>query len=241
MAVNSEFVKKHWAVITGGIVGLFVLYYIIKHASTPADATSTDISGGGQQVQALSAAASLQNAQTNAQVETSQLSSMVAAHQIDAQLQATALTTAAQLAATQQKISADRDVSLADAAATVQVQKLISDQAVAQTQIQGTVLQNLAVTAGKNKVALQAEQNKVALQMIQNSNAQVMYGVTHDTGHLKSYLEALAPVIAAETGQGGAAVGLANANTAKDIGTSVGTQVSQVAGGIDSVLSGLFG
>src|SRR4051812_49455184 len=97
----TVWIKSHKGLAIGGLLGLILLYYILKRAGgSAASSGSPDLSGGGQQVQALTAAASLQNAQVNGQVEVAQLQSAVASNGIAASLQADLAKTAAQLDAT---------------------------------------------------------------------------------------------------------------------------------------------
>lgn len=242
MTFSVEYAKSHWKVLLGAFVGVLLLYYIYRSAGrAAAPAASTDLSAGSYQLQGLNAAGAMQAAQINAGIETAQLQSQVASHGIDAQLTSNLAMTQAQLAAAQAKTAGEIVTTLDAHATAVQMQHIVSDTALAQTKVQADTLKALAVTAGQTQVQVQQAKNVVAQASIKSVNDQIMYAITHDTGHLASFLQSFAPVVAAETGQGGAAVGLANANTARAIGTSPGTQISQIGSGIGSVLNGLFG
>lgn len=235
-----NYLKQHWQLAAGGVFGLLLLFYLVRkmNAGGPSP-SSADVSSAG--AQALNAAASLQNAQVNGQVETAQLSAQVASNQVSAQLQANLALTAAQEATTSQKIAADTVVQLGAQTTAVQLQHILSDTSLATTKIQSDTITTLGKTAGQTAVALQAEKNKVALQSLADSNALINYGVTHDTGHVASYLSAIAPDILAITGQGNAAASVAASNTAKDIHGDATSIISTVSGGISSLMSGLFG
>ncbi len=250
MHLSIQFAKQHWRAIGGSIVGLLVLYFLyeeLSRQSAPAGTTATDLSGTANAVQSLSAAASLQNAQLNAQVETASYSANVANNQTAAQLQASLADTAAKLAATQQSTSAGLAVSLDQDATALSIQKVISDQAVSQTAIQGQTLVDLGQTAGQTQVQLAQVQAQVEQAQLSTVAKQIK-NVQDYSKHAASDYSALAPVIAIETGQGYAAGQLASANTAQKIANSpgatvagVGAGVGSAAKGIGSLLTGLFG
>jgi len=136
MAINIQFVKDRWPLIVGGLVGLFILYYLLKKFSHSGGSSSPDLSAQTSgNVLALSSAASLQNAQLNAQISQAQLQAGVATNQIAAQLQASLADTAGKVAVASKQIDSQTAIALGDQSSKVAIQQLISDQAVAQTQI----------------------------------------------------------------------------------------------------------
>lgn len=240
----TEFGKKHWQVIAGALVGILVLYYLYKTlsgASTSTPGSSTDISGGANSVQALSAAADLTNAQTNAGVEVASYSAQVADNQTQAQLQATLAQTAAQLDATNKQTQAAEVVDLGSQSTAVSLQSIQSGAQVEQTQIEGATLDTLARTAGQTAVQVQQAKNQVALAQLSDVASQVTQ-IQDNSKHASQDYAAFAPILALETGQGTAAAGIAAANSKTAVASSQATAsvASSVSSGIGSLLSGLF-
>lgn len=245
MPFDVAYAKQHWHYLAGGLVGLLVLYYIYEKAkggTAAAPAAAPDLSGGSPQLLALSASASQANAQVNAAVETAQLQAEVATNGIAAQLQSNTIKTAAELAATQQKTSADTTVALGAQNTQVQLAHITADAQVKQTQIEGATLETLGATAAQRDVILQQSRDAVSMSAIAAADRQVTYGITHDTGHVASYLDHITPVILAETGQGGAAAQVSANNTAAKISgdQTTASVVHSVSSGISSIFSGLF-
>jgi len=257
LAVNIEFAKKHWAAIVGGVFGLLVLYYLYEtlssSSSSPASTSSTDLSGGATQALALSSAADLTNAQTNAQTEVAAYSADVANNQTAAQLQASLATTAAQLAATKQQTSATlaiqlgaQQTALAQTKTTVggavNIQELQSQAAVDEEQIQGSTLTSLAKTAGQTQVQIAQAQEQIALsqistqqEAIQTTASLISSGALNKGGQAgKTQTAAL---VAAE-GQTGSAEAIAGAKGPPSTAAQV---ISGITGAASSILSGLFG
>lgn len=226
MAVNIEFAKKHWPILTGGIVGLLLLFYLLRHKSASAS-SSTDISGGAGQVQAISAAADLQNSQANSNITMAAYQAGVANNGIAAGLQSDLAKTAAQLAAAQTATASKTVVALDTNKTAVELQKVMADATVKQTTIQGQTLVALGSQAAYIK---QRQQDYV--------NNQVMNIMTHSK-HFSTDIQNFTPTILAETGQGTSAVGVADANTRRAAATSPAATIS-AASGIASMLAGLF-
>lgn len=235
MPLNAEFAKKHWPILVGGLVGLFVLYYLYKRGQV-APAATTDLSGGAGAVQNLSAAASLQNAQLNAQVETAAYTANTQNNQIAAALQASLATTAAQLAATQQQTSAAEAVALGGqqtsielakvaAGQAVDIQTLQSNENVARAQIESDTLTGIAQTEGQTMVQIEQAKQATALAQISNVNEQIN-AMFKGSKHFSTDIRAFAPIIALETGQGYAAPQLGAANAAAVAATSPGAVIS---------------
>lgn len=230
MTFNFQFVKEHWKLTAGALLGVFVLYFLLKRASTGATASSnaTDLSGGASQVQALSAAASLQNATTNGQIAVAQLNSSVAAIQVKAQLQS-------DLA----KTSAERDVALAsiggDIAKTqittqggVDIAQISADAGVHTAQIESATLEDLAHTAASVKI----QQNKIVQDQIQQ--------IFQHSKHASQDYTAFAPVIALELGYPQAVPSTAAANAASRTSSSTANTIAAASSGVSTIFKGLF-
>lgn len=225
--MNTEWLKTHWYYIAGGLVGLFVLYEVISSLSGGSSSTAsspTDISGGANQLAALTASADLTNAQVNGQITTASYAADVANNQTAAALQLGEVQTAAQLDATNHQTNAAVDVALGTAADAVQVQSIVTSGQVQQTQIEGATLEHLATTAAS-----------VPLAQINAVSKQVDNLMTYSK-HFGTDIQAFAPVIAEETGQGSSA-----GSVKKAPGSTTAQNISAVSGGIGTVLAGLFG
>lgn len=263
----KKFTKEHWALIVGGIVGLFVLYYLVEHlAASPAStsaASGTSLAGNTSNVDALGASADLANAQTNAAIETSQINGAVEDNQIAASLQSTAITTAAQLNAENAKTASDTAIALAgyssadaiakinagvavttngqDVQGAVDTQSLKTNQAIKTAQIEGSTLQNLADTSAATTLAVTESNNAVKQSEITDVNSQIGT-LLQSSKHFGSDIQAIAPVFAIETGQGNDAGSLAASN-AQTATAKAGATASEVKTGgslLSSVLGGLF-
>lgn len=236
--------KAHWKGLAGAFFGLLVLYYLYeKLAGGSGASASSDVSGGGATIQGLSAAASLQNAQVNGQVEVAQIQGAVAAAGIQASLANSLELTRAQLEATNNQTAAGVAVALGQQATDITTQKLVSEQAVQQTAIQGATLDQLERTQGQTEVQIAGIQAAVSSQMIATVGKQIQT-IQSYSKHASQDYKAIAPIIAIETGQGYVAPGIANANAATDIAKSPGatiTAVGTAAKGVGSLLAGLFG
>lgn len=225
----TVWIKSHKGLAIGGLLGLILLYYILKRAGgSAASSGSPDLSGGGQQVQALTAAASLQNAQVNGQVEIAQLQSAVATNGIAASLQADLAKTAAQLDATNRQTNADVAKTAIEGQTMVELQQIVSNADVKKIQIEGSTY-----------VALGAQHASTENLMIQTVGAQIKQIQEHSRHASQDYRE-IAPIIALETGQGYAAGPVANAAATH----AVGQANAEAAAGssiFSSLMTGLFG
>jgi hypothetical protein len=241
MTLNSAYLKSHWYYVAGALFGVFVLYELVKNLSGgSAGGTSPNISGGDKQLAALQAGADLTNAQTNAQITTASIAGSVATNQALFALKATELTTAAQLDATNHQTEAARQVGLAHEQGAVSIQSIITSGHLAETQAEIAGLENIAVTSGNTQKAIAETMIKPQLAMVENINAQVGT-IQKYSKHASQDYKAITPVILAETGQGGAAVGVAQANTQEAVAKSPGAVISAASKGIGTILSGLFG
>lgn len=243
MALNAEFLKKHWAAIAGSLVGILVIYYLYQSFSggsaSTTSSSSPDLSGGATNALALSSAASLQNAQLNAGVETASYSADVANNQTAAALQASLADTAAKLSATNLQTTTAGAVALGAQDTTKTIQTLQSEQAVQQTQIEGSTLESLARTAGQTQVQVQQAKNQVALVVANNVNTQISNLATYSK-HFGSDIQKIAPALLAETGQGSSAPGVEAGIAGQAIATGAPAVISAAAGGVSSILTGLF-
>jgi hypothetical protein len=226
--MNTAWLKSHWYYALAGVVGIIVLYELVKKGQGGAASPSGDLSGGGIAQQNLVAAADLQNAQTNAVITQAAYAANVANNQTVAQLKATEVETAAKLMATQQQTEAAREVQLAGIHAGVEMQSIVTSGHVAEVQIEGSTITNLA--------KIQADVSKTML----NNVAKQVSTIQTYSKHASQDYASIAPVLAIETGQGGAAAAIGTANA-----QSKASQTASVAGGIaklgSSLISGLFG
>jgi hypothetical protein len=229
MHVNVEVVKKHWKPITAGVLGFLLLLWLLKRAAGGSAASSApaDLSGGASQVQAYSAAASLQNAQINGQVETAQLQAGVATNAIAAQLQGDLAKTAAELDATNHQTNAAIAIATVAAGRDVSIQQIQSTAAVQQTAIEGNTLNDLGALAAK----VQMQRNTIVAGQINQIMAH--------SKHFQADIGAFAPVAAVESGAPQAAPALAGANAQVKIATSPAATINSIAN-VGKVFAGLF-
>jgi hypothetical protein len=230
MHLHLEFVKRHWRVLAYGIVGLLVLYVLYERLKAPSSQSGVagDISGGANQVQAISAAADLQNSQVNGQIVVAQIQGQVQQVGIAAALQASLANTAAQLAATQGQTTAAEAVGLAQTSALVSIQKLQSDAAVAQTAIEGATIATLG-----------AQRENVALHSLEIVKKQVS-NIQNFSKHAGTDYTKIAPLIALELGQGDAAASLGASAAADSAAHSPAAIVSSASGIFSGLMTGLF-
>jgi hypothetical protein len=241
MALNTEWLKAHWYYIAGGLIGLFVVYEIIQGLSASGSgtsATSTDVSGGANQLQALQASADLTDAQVNGQVTTASYAANVADNQTAAALQLGEVQTAAEEDVTNQQTSAAERVALGTAADAVQAQDLVTQGQVQETEIEGNTLDTLASTAGETETNIAKIQASVPLAEIAETSSQVS-NLMQYSKNFGSDIQKIAPVIAEETGQGSSAGSVKpSASTTQNPVTTAAA--SGIGSGISSILSGLF-
>lgn len=225
MAVNFTWVKEHKYTVLGGLAGVLVVLYLLKHSQAAASSGS-DLSGGAGAVTNYDAAASLQNAQVNGQVEIAQVQAGVQYAGIQAQSDVAKTTVAAELAAAMQKTSADAAVALGGQGAAVEIQRIQSEQQVEQTQIVGATIETL----GSQQATVKMQQNQIVA-------AQVAQIQAHSK-HASQDYTAIAPILAIEQGQQGSAAATAAANAADRTAASAvkGTAI-QTGGAVISNLS----
>lgn len=224
--MNTAWLKAHWYYGLAGVIGLLVLYKLLKAGGASSGAGAVD--NGSAQQQGLVAAADLQNAQTNAVITSAAYAANVANNQTAAELQLGIVKTAAQLAATQQQTEAARQVDLAGIHAGVEMQSIVTSGQVQETAIIGKTYTDIArINAG------------VTTTMLNNVAKQVSTIQTYSK-HASQDYAAIAPILAIETGQGGAAAAIGTANA-----QSKASQTASVTGGIatlgKTLLTGLFG
>lgn len=231
-----EVAKRHWVAIAGGLVGLFVLYYLAKQLS--AGGGGSDLSGGAATVTGLSAAASLQNAQLNAQTANASLQASVAQNGIQAQLQSDLAKTAAELAAQQQATAATTAVSLGAQSTAVSIQQIQSDQAIKETAIKGQTYEDITATQAQSQVLINASHDallKTSIEGIQSQIADVL-----SKGNRQTTLTALSPIIAAELGEQAASAAASQGNATVQSVHSPAGLLNGVAEAGSAILTGLF-
>lgn len=205
-----------------------MLYSLYKRRSGSTAGSGMDLSSSNT-LQALNAQQQLENAQYNAQVETTQLQAQVATTQVNDALAATNTTVAAQQQVSDAQIAAELQATTGAQSTALAIQKLQSDQAVAQTAIEGEVIDNIAKIKGD-----------ILLAQVKNVNSQIQTLMKYSK-HFGTDVQKIAPVIALETGQGGAAPGLASANASQAAATSPAAIVTAASGPLSALLTGLFG
>ena len=220
--MNLEIVKKH-PYVTGGIaiVGVVILYILIKRGSSSSSAT-VDSSTGSLQFQQIQAATNLQNAQYGSQVEIAQLAGQVASHQADAQVQAVALETAAA-----QNIVATQTTGGVDTA------RINADATTQQTQIQADAATEIAhATLNTQLQIANGAFQEEARHTIYNYNTAAT--VIQDTaqGHLSS--TGATKLLSALQGRGPEAIA---ANQPSDVASSPGNILSSLTKAATSIFS----
>lgn len=228
-ALNAAWIKAHWHYVVAGLFGVFVLYELSKSlGASRSPAGGPDVSGGADQLQSLSAAADLQNAQVNGQVQQSAYAATVADNQIAASLELGKTQTAAQLEATNLQTEATREVNLAAIQGAVDTQAIQASAAITEAKIQSSTVEQLAATA-----------IKVPLAQIAVVGKQVDNIMTYSK-HAGSDYQAFAPILALETGQGYAAPGI-EASVAAAGASKTQSIVGGITGVFSSLMKGLFG
>lgn len=228
--MNEAWLKSHWYYVAGALIGLFVVYEILKSAGASASGTTaaTDLSGGGQQIQALTSAAAIQDAQTNAQTTVAAYAASVQSNQIAATLQLGEVQTAAELAATQQKTQAAEDVSIHTSDNQVATQAIITQGQVLQTQIEGQTIDTLGAQSTSVKLA------QVAAVKEQVDN------LARYSKHFGTDIGKLTPALLAETGQGSSAPGVQAAVSGQAIAVGTPAVISASTSLGSKILQGLF-
>lgn len=242
MSFDLAFVKQHWHWLAAGFVGLLVLFYLSKQsgAASSSGTSSTDLSSGSNP--SLDAAQLMAQASLNGQVETTQIQGQVASEQVAAQLDATNKQTAAEAAVALGGQAEDLAKTQVNDQTAIGLQHIVTTGQVQQTQIEGQTLTTLGATAAQAEVAVEQSRDQVALSQIQDVNNQITTIQKYSKNAGKDYAS-IAPVIALETGQGGAATGIANANAKVAVSNGTPATIAAAGGaasGIGKVLSGLF-
>jgi hypothetical protein len=230
MPLDTQWLKSHWYYIAAGVVGFFVLYEIISRLGGSSGASSSDLGGGAAQVNQLQAGVDVANADSNAKIAVAQIAGQVASNQALEQLQATEATVAGEVAVGLAQTQAARDVAITQSNNLVRTQQIVTTGQVQETGIVGRTL-----------VLLGAQKVSVATHITDTVAAQITQIQGHSK-HASQDYAAIAPLIALETYQGGAGVGIAQANTAKATGVAAveGGVASTVVGGLTKILTGLF-
>lgn len=228
--------KGHWYYIVGGIIGIFVLYELV-HAlsgSSSGASSSTDVSGGAGQLEALTASADLTNAQVNGATTVAEYQASTVNNQTAAALQLGEVQTAAELDATNHQTQASVDTARINAQAEVQAVQIATNGQVAETQIEGNTIDTLG-----------AQHTSVEMAQVANINSQIKQ-IQDNSKHASQDYTAFAPIIAEESGQGSTAGPLAAANASTRVAASQTESTAIQTGGdllksiSSSVLTGLL-
>lgn len=225
---SISILKRHPYAIGGGALAVFLLVYLYERSrSGSAPASTSDLSGGGNQVQALSAAADLTNAQTNAQVEVAAYQAGVASKQVDAQLQTGLATTAAELQASEAQTTANENVALGSQAAAVTIAELQAEAAIEKTRLESSTVLGLAADS------VTMEKVAASIPLAQIKEQQTIFATLAAKGKLGGSSTGVAQVVSAVYGEGPAAIA---ANQPAAQGSSPGA----ILGGIGKIVTGLF-
>lgn len=223
--MNLAYLKSHWYYVAAGVFGLLVIYELVKSISGAGSggSSSGDLSGGANQVQALSAAADLTNAQINGQTTVAAYEASTQNNQIAATLQADLAKTAAELDATNHQTDASVAINSQNVQGAVAAERLVTGAQVAETAIEGQTLTTLG-----------AQKEAVNLAITKNVATQIA-NIQQYSKHASTDYGAIAPVLAEETGQG-STVGQAKPTPTNSTAQTIGA----ISGGIGSILAGLF-
>jgi hypothetical protein len=223
--LNLAYLKSHWYYVAAGIFGLLVIYELVKNLSGASKSSaSSDLSGGANQVQALSAAADLTNAQINGATTVAAYQAGTQNNAIAAELQLGEVKTAAELDAANHATDASVIINAQNVQGAITSERIVTGAQVAETQIEGNTLTTLG--AQKETVNL----------AITNNVAKQIDNLMHYSKHFSTDVQAFAPVIAEETGQG------SSAGSVKPTPQPSGTAqvISAASSGIGAILGGLF-
>jgi hypothetical protein len=223
--LNFDWLKAHWYYAVGGLIGVYVIYQIFASASGSSGGSS-DASTSNSQLESYQAAADLQDAQVNGQVEVASYAANVQNNQTAAALQLGEVQTAAELSATQSETNAAVEANQADVTGTVEANQAVVNGQVAETNIEGQTIDTL----GSQKEA-------VSLATINGINQQIANVQEYSKNAGEDYGK-LAPLIEAETGQAGAAA--ATAAAIKGNQSTIAQNISAGGGAASSILSGLL-
>lgn len=220
--MNLAYLKSHWYYVAAGVFGLLVIYELFKHASGAASG-SGGVSDAGQ-VQALSAAADLTNAQVNGATTVAAYQASTANNQIAATLQADLAKTAAELDATNHQTDASVIINSQNVQGAVAAERLVTGAQVQETAIEGNTLTTLG-----------AQKEAVNLAITNNVAKQIDNLMTYSK-HFSTDIQAFAPALAEETGQG------TSAGSVKPTPQPSGAAqvISAASSGISAILGGLF-
>jgi hypothetical protein len=239
--MDFSIVKRHPYAIGGTVVGLIVLWLLLRHSSSGGSASSSSgPSPADLQLAQLNAGAGIQNSQIQAGVQVAQTQADVVNNQTAAALTASELTTAAQL----QLGLHQQDVQFATAVTgdqtSVDLANIQANVDITKTQIQGNTIEDVAAIQGQTQVQIEQAQTAVALTQVQDVNSQISNLMKYSK-HFSQDIKAIAPTIAFETGQGSAAPGVASAQAAENISKSPSAIIGAAAKGISGIAAALFG
>ena len=255
MEFNFELAKKHPYAVGGTLLAVFAIAYLYVRSkkSTASASTTSDLSYGSSQLQSLTSAAQLANAQANAQQSIAEVQGNVMNQQTSAQLQSDLTKTAAELQLGLAQTTATQAIAASQAGAAVQIQQLQSDAQVAVTQIEGNTYDFLA----SKSAATQQAQIAVQQSQVDAANAQISFvlaqggttrlstgtGTVNQSGPVSSYgdkqaknltsiLNSLTGGVLAETGQGIPAASAVQSGDAAAAAASKGGILPQLLGGL---------
>lgn len=239
--MDFAIVKKHPYAIGGTIVGLIILWLLLRNSSGGGSASSSSgPSPADLQLASINAGVGIQQAQIQAQTQVAQTTADVTNNQTQAALTASELTTAAQLQLGLHQQNTDVVMAVTGDQTSVDLANIAANADVTKTQIEGDTLTNIAGIQGQTQVSIAQAQTAVESQSLTQVNSQIG-SLLKSSKHFNQDIAAIAPVIAEETGQGSSAVGIANANAQAKIGTSTAATIGAASKGVAGIAAALFG
>ena len=240
MELNFELVKKHPYAVGGSLLAVFVIIYLYyKSKSTATASSATDLSQGSSQLQSLTSAAQLANAQANAQQNIAEVQGNVMNVQTAAQLQSNLATTAAQLQLGTVQAQTGLVATLGSQQTAVELQQITSAADVQKTQIQGDTY--TAMNASNNQV----QQSLIAAQLAQvksqysfeNNVFTSLINSPIGQKHFVEAIESVTPFVSAALAPGAAASSssqaLSSVYHAQAIEQGSGSTLSTLIGGLN--------
>ena len=200
MELNFELVKKHPYAVGGTLAAVFVIIYLYyKSKSTAAASSVTDLSQGSSQLQSLTSAAQLANAQSNAQQNIAEVQGNVMNTQTAAQLQSSLATTAAQLQLGTIQAQTGLAATLGGQQTAVELQQITSAADVQKTQIQGDAYTTMnAANDSVNQALIAAQSAQVQSQFNLESNVfNTLVNSPIGKAHFVEAIESVTPFITA--------------------------------------------
>lgn len=240
MEFNFEIIKKHPYAVGGTLLAVFVIAYLyVRSKSTASTAATSDLSQGSSQLQSLTSAAQLANAQSNAQQTIAEVQGNVMNTQTAAQLQSDLAKTAAELQLGTLQTQASVATTLGGQQTAVELQQITSAADVQKTQIQGDAYTAMnAANDSVNLALIEAQSKQVQSQFSLESNVfNTLVNSPIGKKHFVEAIESVTPFITA-----GVAPAAAATSSSQAIAAVYGEKaVEAKTGGTLGILTGALG